>query len=43
MILHGFADPQTTVDVDCACIMEIVYLAANGTLLGDVDDPQNNQ
>ena len=42
MILHGFADPQTTVDVDCA-IMEIVYLAANGTLLGDVDDPQNNQ
>ena len=25
MLLHGFADPQTTVDVDCACVAEMVY------------------
>ena len=24
---HGFTDPQTTVDVDCACVAEIVYHA----------------
>jgi len=26
MVLYGFNDPQTTVDVDCACVAEIVYL-----------------
>ena len=25
MLLHGFSDPQTTVDVDCECVAEIVY------------------
>ena len=25
MLLHGFTDPQTTVDVDCACVAEMVY------------------
>ena len=25
LLLHGFTDPQTTVDVDCTCITEIVY------------------
>jgi len=26
--LHGFTDPQTAVDVDCACVAEIVYWAS---------------
>jgi len=25
MLLHDFTDPQTAVDVDCACVTEIVY------------------
>ena len=25
MILYDFTDPQTTVDVDCACVAVIVY------------------
>ena len=23
--VHRFTDPQTTVDVECACVAEIVY------------------
>jgi len=25
MLLHDFTDPQTTVDVVCACVADIVY------------------
>ena len=27
VLLHGFTDPQTTADVDCAYVAEIVYSA----------------
>jgi len=27
--VHDFTEPQTTVDVDCACVAEIVHITVN--------------
>ena len=34
MLLHGFTDPQTAVEVDCVCNAEIVYLVRIESVLG---------
>jgi len=37
MLIHGFTDPQTTVDVDCACKAEIAYRWPSGEMRGSYE------